>query len=375
MNFSIKPMPLLATLALVGTGAAQAQVTVYGAVDAAATYYNSEGVSKTGMGNSQLSSAKLGFTGTQDVGSGLKAVYKLEGGLANDFGGGKGSNTNNQASGTAVSAAGGQGFVFQRYAYVGLAGAFGELRLGRDYTAAFRSVSPADPFVTNGPADSTTMSLNLGNTNKRATTSNASNMIGYYTPAMDSGFNATVQAFAGENASNSANAHDGDGYSVRVGYTKGPWTASLGTQTTKGTVTATTQGDYKLSALSVTYDLGPAKLAFTHAQEEVVKTAAATASNDSNMIGVTVPYGAANFKASYIRSNQNTGVAAAADTTGTMIGLGIDYALNKAATVYATYAHVGNGKGGNTFSAGNAGLSSAANNSSSALALGVFYAF
>lgn len=377
MKLIVKPILLSSACVLLGSSGAfaQANVTVYGAVDAAYNYYSSEGISKSGMGNSQLSSAKLGFSGTEDLGGGLKAIFKLEGGLANDSGTGKASNTNNQVSGAAPAAAGGQGFVFQRYAYVGLSGGWGELRLGRDYTAAFRAVSPADPFVTNGPADLTTMALNLGNSNKQATTSNASNMIGYYTPPMN-GFNATAQVFLGESASNAVNANDGDGYSIRVGYTKGPWAASLGTQTTRGTVTATTLGDYSLSALSLTYDLGVAKLAFTSSNETLVKSAVATASNNSNMLGVTVPLGAAKLKASYVRASQNTGVAGAADTSGTLYGLGVDYDLSKRTTVYATYASVANGDGGKTYSAGNAGLAGTiANNRSSGLALGVFHAF
>lgn len=371
-----KSLTAVAALASLASSAvfAQSAVNVYGAVDAALTQYNSEGASKTGLGNSQYSSAKLGFSGSKVLSSGLTTIFKLEGGLANDFGGGKASNSSNQVGGAAPSAAGGQGFLFQRYAYVGLAGTFGEVRLGRDYTAAFRAVSPADPFQTNGPADMTTMALNLGNSNKQATTSNASNMIGYYAPEMG-GFNATAQVFFGENASNAVvGSNDGNGYSARVGYTKGPVAISLGTQTTTGTVSATTQGDYGTTALSVAYNLGVAKLAFTNTKETLVKSGG-TASNGSNMFGVTVPFGAANLKASYIRASQNTGLTGAADTSGTMVGLGADYALDKSTIIYATYSQVTNSDGGKTYSAGNSALSSLANNSSSGLAVGVFYAF
>ena len=51
------------------------------------------------MNNSNLGSSKLGFKGTEDLGGGLTAVFKLEGGLKNESGNGKASNTNNQTSG------------------------------------------------------------------------------------------------------------------------------------------------------------------------------------------------------------------------------------------------------------------------------------
>ena len=408
---------LIALAALAATGAfAQSSVSVYGTVDAAYTNYASEGNSKSGMGNSQLGSSKLGFMGTEDLGNGLKAFFKLEAGLANDSGNGKASNSSNQAGGTgnggagALTSVGGtQGLAFARYSYVGLTGGFGEVRLGRDYTSAFQlGVASVDPFGTNGPADSSVMTLNLAARNALATTSGASNMIGYITPSMN-GISAKLQAFFGENSSasttraiagNPGNGTDGDGYSAQIGYTNGPIFASFGQQVTKGTAAAAVNaalnvttgaglltgtgipaatGDYTQRGLSVSYDMGVAKLAFTNAREELIGTAS-TATNASNLIGVTVPVGAINYKASYVRSVQNTGAAGAVDNVGTLVGVGADYALSKRTTLYTTYGRVSN-ENGAAFSAGLAGgaagstLTSAANPSSTGLAIGVFHAF
>jgi len=162
-------------------------VSIWGAVDASYNYASADLASgnqtKSFMGNSQLGSSKLGFSGLEDLGGGLKAEFWLEAGLANDSGAGKGTNTNNQASGAAVAVAGAQGIVFQRRSYVGLVGNFGELKLGREYVNTFIGVQGAvDPFGTNGPADSTQMMLLLGAASKVATITNASNMITYITP-------------------------------------------------------------------------------------------------------------------------------------------------------------------------------------------------
>ena len=369
---------LIALAALAATGAfAQSTVSIYGTVDAAYTNYATEGVSVSGLGSSQLGSSKLGFMGTEDLGNGLKANFKLEGGLANDSGNGAASNTNNQVSGrglvpntsfatntttttgnpTALSAGGTQGLVFQRYAYVGLSGGFGEVRLGRDYTGTFLGVIAAtDPFGTNGPASSSNMTLNLGVVGKQQTTTGASNMIGYTTPSLG-GVSANLQTFFGENNSvavlngagaTASNPNDGDGYSATVSYAAGPIFVAAGQASTKGTVQAitnamaATNGDYTQRGFSASYDMGVAKLAFTNAREELIKSAAATATNSSNMIAVTVPVGAFNYKASYIRSVQNTGVAGALDNTGTLVGVGADYALSKRTTAYTAYSRITN---------------------------------
>lgn len=389
--------------AVAAVSGASAQVSIYGTVDAALTQYSSEGTSKTGLGNSQLGSSKLGFMGTEDLGGKINAIFKLEGGLANDTGNGKASNTTNQSAtggaGSLTSVGGTQGLVFQRYAYVGLNGGFGEVRLGRDYTNTFlHAVGSVEPFGTNGPADSSAMTLNLAASNGLATTSGASNMIGYASPSM-SGAVLRLQAFFGENASSATNSNDGNGYSAQVGYTGGPLFVSMGQQKTQGTAkakTATTSnlttgavtaatlaqnGDYTQSALSASYDFGMAKAVFTNVREELIGAAnsgslTSTSTNTSNLIGVIVPVGAINYKASYVMSAQNTGVAGAVDNKGTLFGLGVEYAMSKRTKLYSTYSTVTNEKG-SAYSAGLAGasLTSKAEPSSTGFAVGVFHAF
>ena len=393
--------------AVAAVGGASAQVTIYGTMDAAWTQYSSEGTSKTGLGNSQLGSSKLGFMGTEDLSNGINAIFKLEGGLANDSGNGKASNTTNQSAtggaGASTSIGGTQGLVFGRYAYVGVNGSFGELRLGRDYTNTFLyAVGTVDPFGTNGPADSSALTLNLAARNGLATSSGASNMIGYASPNI-SGAVLRLQAFYGENASNATNSSDGNGFSTQVGYTSGPLFVSLGQQKTQGTAKAATtasvntttnavtlatlaqNGDYAQSALSASYDFGVAKAVFTSVREELIGAATSgsltsTSTNTSNLIGLTAPVGAVNYKVSYVKATQNTGVSGAADNKGTLWGLGLDYAVSKRTKLYTTYSSVTN-EAGSAYSAGLAGgasgtsLTSTANPNSTGFALGVFHTF
>ena len=400
---------LIALAAVAAVGGASAQVSIYGTVDAAVTQYSSEGNSKTGLGNSQLGSSKLGFSGVEDLGGGMNAIFKLEGGLANDSGVGKAANTSNQAAnggaGSLTLVGGTQGLVFGRYAYVGASGGFGEVRLGRDYTNTFLfTVTTYDVFGTNGPADSSAMTLNLAARNSVATSANASNMVGYASPSFG-GLRVRLQSFFGENTSNASNAGDGDGYSAQVGYAAGPLSASVGQQQTKGTAKAATPttantgtgavtaatlaqtGNYTQTAVGASYDFGMAKVMFLSTREELVGAATstsltATSTNVTNMIGLNVPVGAMNYKLSYASASQNSGAAAAKDNTGTLTGLGMDYALSKRTKLYGTYSTVTN-DGGKAYSAagvnGAAGTtvagSTPANPSSSGLALGVFHTF
>jgi predicted porin len=383
-----KSLVALAVLAASGAAMAQSSVTLYGTVDGAFTKYTANnGVSKTGLGNSQLGSSLIGFRGSEDLGGGMKAEFKLEGGLANDIGAGKASSSNNQSSGGGVTAgaatglAGSQGLAFARYSHVGLVGSFGEIRLGRDYTSTFQwGVAAVDPFGTNGPADASQMLLNLGTRNLQATTSGASNMIGYITPNVG-GFEAKVQTFYGENASNAAlGGKSGDGSSVAVRFSNATTYLSASKMTTKGAVAAATatavaaNGEYTQTGYSASYNFGPAKAIFTRAGETLVK-AAGKSTNDSNEIGLIVPMGAANFKVAQTTSTQNTGVAGVADTKGTLMGVGVDYSLSKRTVAYGTYSRVSNKDGGTTFSAGNSALGTAANYSSTGLAIGVLHRF
>ncbi len=350
-----KTLVALAALAVVGAASAQSSVTLYGAVDASYSYMSSGDVSVSKLTSSQLGSSKLGFKGEEDLGGGLKAVFKLEGGINNDSGVGKTGNTNNQASGSTGSPA---GFLFNRYALVGLAGNFGEIHLGREYNWAFwYGQGAVDPFGTNGPADSTQMALILS---KQAAV-NAANMITYISPSM-SGFQVGAQAFMGENSSTAANSDDGGGYSLFANYGNGPIFVSGATSTTKYLA-----GDYTLSALSASYNFGVAKAVYTFTQEKVAS--ATEVKNTTNLIGVIVPMGAANFKASYINAKNDAG---GSDHTGELLGLGVDYALSKRTVAYVSYAHVTNGDGG-TYATGISDGS--VNPTSSNVAIGIKHAF
>ena len=388
---------LVALAALAASGAfAQSSVTIFGAVDASFNYQNADLASATpggpnvnqsrqSMGNSQLGSSKLGFKGSEDLGGGLRANFWLEGGLQNDNGAGKATNTNNQPSG-AGSSSGSTGLVFQRRSYVGLSGTWGEIQLGRQYVSTFLDVQASvDPFGTNGPADSTQMMLLVGAyLGKSSNSINASNMFGYITPTFAGGFQATGQVWLGENTSGYSNSDDGSGYSVSAHYGAGPIWVSLGQMGVKYNKLSQANvpnglGDYQLQSVAASYNFGMAKILYTYANESVTSGGTVGAGSDwkntSNLFGVVVPWGAANFKLDYIMATNNFN-ATQKNTNGNLFGIGVDYALSKRTIAYATWGGVSNSDGGNLYS--NAGGMTGAvgpDGKTSNLAIGVYHSF
>ena len=409
-----KTLVAMAALAVVGAASAQSSVTLYGAMDAAFSGVNGDTANRIGLISSGIGSSKLGFMGTEDLGGGLKANFKIEGFVNSDNGAGNGTNTNNQASGggvvqnqngtaaAALAPAGAQGFTFNRFAYVGLSGGWGEVRLGNDYISTFLIQVSVDPMGTNGVSDGLRMLAQGARATGQATLANARNAIGYTTPVIAGGLTANVQFWFGENASNGAGAgasDSGNGYALSARYGNGPIFVGLGTQTTRGTFAAAagsvvavptavppvaaaagtlaTTGDFTSSSLAASYDFGMAKVTYTFSRESVNDNGALgqQLTNVTNHLGLVVPFGATNVKAVYARSTFNTGAAGAADTIGTMIGLGADYALSKRTKLYATVARVSN-DGVSVFSTGGlAGGMNATGGATTAYMIGAFHAF
>lgn len=108
---------------------AQSNVTLYGIADAGVGYADTGQAGSSGtmvVESGYQSTSRFGIRGQEDLGNGLKVTFNLEAGVALDMG--------------STDAAG----FFQRRSVVGLAGSFGEVRLGRDYTPAFLSGAATD---------------------------------------------------------------------------------------------------------------------------------------------------------------------------------------------------------------------------------------
>jgi predicted porin len=339
----------------------------------------------TGLLGAGRGSNFVGFMGSEDLGGGWKANFKLEAGYNLDNGTGGASNTNNQlnggvvtltgasssaattgSSGVRASLGGGQGLTFNRWSYAGLSNAgVGEFRVGREYTPTFQAVLAADMVGSNGVQNTLFQTLLLGQANSHANATSASNGISYESPRM-SGFGVKVQAFFGENTSPVANANlmtgkSGDGTSYHASYANGPITAGFGAQATKGTAVAAATsgtavpGKYDVSTAYATYNFGVARVALAQVTEEMALSTGAN-ENKSTVLGLRVPMGAITLNANYTTS-KNT-VAGALAGKATQMGLQALYAMSKRTDLYINYAVTDNGTegtSGKVYGLGNGG--------------------
>jgi predicted porin len=140
------------TLALSGAAHAQTNVTMYGLLDAAVDYNtNADATGRSRVWMPSLGGgmfpSRIGFRGTEDLGGGLKAIFNLETGVYTDTGGtGQGNR------------------LFGRQAWVGLAGNWGQLTLGRNYNMLYNSMPEVEII---GPTQYGLGSLDAGIPNGR----------------------------------------------------------------------------------------------------------------------------------------------------------------------------------------------------------------
>jgi predicted porin len=385
-----KSLIALAVLAAAGAASAQSSVTLFGIVDATLAWGRGNGagsVDRFQLTNSGYNSSRLGFRGTEDLGGGMSASFWLEAGLNNDDGRGAATNTNNTiAGGAAAGQAGSQGLTFNRRSTVSLAGNWGELRLGRDYTPSFWNLTVFDPFGTNGVG--TNQMLNGVNTGVNPFTGTAaasanpggfyptqvraSNSIGYFLPRNLGGFYGQAMYYSGENQTTAA--RDGKGYSARVGYAAGPFNVAAGFNRQRIAGTATTVagalGDIRTWNIGGQWDFGVAKLMAQYGRDDV-QLGAPEIEGRGWLLGTLVPVGAGEIRASYSEYRVSSNVIAN-DPKTQKFALGYVHNLSKRTALYTTYAYLKNRDG----AAGALnGSTTAVNENSSGLDLGIRHSF
>ena len=301
--------------AFAGAASAQTSVTAYGVADVGfVREYGSLGPGITKLDSGVQSGSRLGFKGTEDLGSGLKALFQLETGIAMDTGG-------FTQGGTA----------FGRQSWVGLAGSFGMVSLGRQYQSQFTALDEVDPFGT-GLAGTSTNLFNY------PTGSRNNNMIRYETPEMG-GFNAQAQYGFGEVAGNTSASRKLGG---SIGYSNGPAVIKLAYEKDNN---AADTSSAKFTQLTGSYDFSVVKLAMAYRKD---KDDVALDANNF-LVGVSVPFGANTVMASYIRRNDKS----PADQDANQIAIGYTYALSKRTNFYTSYARI-NESNGAAYTVGNA---------------------
>ncbi|TSE35778.1 porin [Tepidimonas charontis] len=279
-----KTLIALAVLAASGAAMAQSSVTLYGVADM--VIHKDKG-QPTKLKSDGVSFSHWGIKGEEDLGGGLKAGFLYEQAIALDNG------------------AAGPGF--DRQTYLSLSGGFGEIKLGKIWTA-YDDISGATDAAFNAIVLSPVWLIFQS---QYGYTYNPNNGIYYATPSFG-GFSGAVSTNLREGKANSRVS------AFHVKYEGGPLFVALGYQDDE-------PNNEKYTRIGASYDLGVAKLLGTYGRvknEDV----------DEWSVGADVPV-ATNLVVSvgYAQSKKDGGKA----ERGWSVAAA--YALSKRTTAYAGF--------------------------------------
>jgi len=302
---------------------AQGSVTLYGLVDGGLLFLSKtenasggNGGKLIGFTDSGQAPSRFGLTGTEDIGGGLSAEFKLESGI--DIGNGGYNNSN--------------GNFFGRQAYVGLTGRFGEIKAGLQFSPFFNTLHVLDPVGFSNFGSSLAIYAN----NVATTGAFNSNALSYTSPLI-AGLRGSVMFALGGAAGNFA---AGRQYSASLSYQWGGLTVDAAFYDgnpggTVQTVPSSTIG-FEGRMIGVTYAFGnlTAKASFTN-----YKVMDNGTNND--VYGGGLDYALTstvnlNGGAWYVSNRDNT------SSHSLMGSLGASYILSKATTCYAQVGVVRN---------------------------------
>ncbi|KJK23057.1 porin [Burkholderiaceae bacterium 16] len=339
MQKQIKPALKLAAMAAAlfsGAAMAQSSVTLYGQADMFVGGVKNVGAAdRAYVANSGgMQTSYWGIKGTEDLGSGTKAIFDLNGFFRTDTG------RQGRFDGDSM---------FSRNAFVGLQNdKLGALKLGRNTTPYFVSTILFNPLI-----DSYVFSPMVFHTYFGATTANVAdpgiigdsgwnNSLLYSTPNFG-GLTANVIYSFGEKAGSTGQNKWGG----NLMYFNGPFAATLAFQqvkfdSTPGDVTASANpllvGFNKQNAVQggLSYDFKVVKL---FAQGQYIKTELNNNPNGdikhtNGQVGVSVPVGAGSILASYAYDKTKNSVS---DFKRSTVAVAYDYNLSKRTDVYAAY--------------------------------------
>ena len=324
MQHVTKPLAFACALAACHTAFAQSGVTIGGTVDLAVNHSKGSLTSRTQMTSGGNATSKLIFRGREDLGSGSYANFWLESGISAQSGSGMSVPNNNQVAVPNLGNA--QGLTFNRRSFVGLGGAWGEIRMGREWSPSYETFTGKyDPFA---------LSIGLGmnyavGIDRNAIRSN--NALVYISPKLLDAVTINLQHFRGEGTGVAATDNNGTGSGIRVSYDKGPFSAGAVYINTKFAA-----GDAIYRDIAAAYNFGPVRLSFNadRNQQGALK-------QQGWLVGMWVPFGATELKASYSTFKANT----AGDPKASKIALGVVHNLSKRTAVYGTVARIANDNG------------------------------
>lgn len=351
---------------LASVAVANGQVSIYGAMDANFTRVIAKGANaqwqQRGGGHH---GSRLGIMGKEDLGSGWRTEFVLESEFGADTGAFAATNPDNRFDGTSR---GGGGLTWNRKSTVGVVSPWGEVRLGRDYTATFVPTTYFDPFFSAGVAQATNFQPHYKQVDLRrvgagsfllapGTLVRASNMVAYYIPGQwVSGLWAYAQHSFAECDAPSYNG-------LALGYYKGPLVLAAGYGRTRnplaGTATfltpETSSASNRLTVLSFggSYRMGQfTVMGFYHSQKFAAYgeqfspltfglAPAVTERGrkvDDVLVGAQWAQGRHTLKLAYMQRNDK----GLENSDARQVGLGYSHDLSKRTALYSNWVDIRN---------------------------------
>jgi predicted porin len=253
---------------------AQSNVSIYGIADAYMGFGSHGDNDYAGVDQGGLFGSRIGFRGTEDLGNGLKAVFTLEQGINIDNGTGLGGAS--------------------RQSFVGLAGAFGAVTLGRQYAPGWDF--QYDAFAGSIVSPQYLLSSGVDSSISPTGATRWDNSVAYN--GMFSGLKVrAIYSMAGnENTNwtgtNWADPSDDDAMGLGLEYANGPLKVGAVYQVLQTASNAVTADDQTEWLLGGSYNFGVATLALSYQDAEGLNK---LKGQDAKLwqVGVIVPVGAA----------------------------------------------------------------------------------
>jgi len=332
---------LVAVAAIAAVTGAMADATIYGLMEQAyradkATMGTAATNSKKGLDAVVNGGMSLGFKGSEDLGNGITASFVTEIGFepSDPYTAYTAAGGSTLTGGAGAGTVGVSNGVNNRQSFVGLAGGFGSVTLGRQYSNIFLAACGYDI----GGCANMAGNLAIIAASDASTDVRRANAINYTLPTLVSGLTVQVGKAFGESVKVGASATNnaGDSSSYTLGYATGPFSVTLASETTDNTgnfgnygnkAAASTTSKRKTTVTGLSYDAGVAKLNYTN-----TKAAVGVAKTTGTVYGVSVPFGAASI--GYEAGTGNTSSTSATGDALKSSQLAFNYSLSKRTTAY-----------------------------------------
>jgi predicted porin len=294
-----------------GGGAAAQSAVLYGLLDASASRVKPVGVDTRALqlDNGNMSRSFIGFRGSDDLGGGLRAVFRVESYLRVDVG--------------AAGRSDGDGF-WTREASVGLSGSFGTTVLGRTPTPLWLATIAFNPF---GESLGFSPTVRQYFTGAMLGDTRWNNSISYTNNARDP-LRVVFSANADESTPGRSNGHN---LGLSLAYITGPFAATLVAERVLNSAQPLPPGFERQTVLhaAATYDF---QFVRVYGQIGRIKTEATEDSRiTSYQLGAAVPIGTSLILVAYGRQHASAPSKATTDRT---TSIGYDYFLSKSTDIY-----------------------------------------